>query len=73
MVSRPLGRFAVRTGSYHGPMDTWTWVWSALFGVGLVVVAGWVFLKILEWVLPTVPRHDPNPEEDEDEVYHRFY
>jgi hypothetical protein len=54
-------------------MDTWSWVWGALFGVGLVVVAGLIFVKILEWVLPTVPRRDPNPDEDEDEVYHRFY
>lgn len=54
-------------------MDMWSWVWGALFGVGLVVVAGWIFLRILEWVLPTVPRHDTNPEADENEVYHRFY
>lgn len=54
-------------------MDTWSWVWGALFGVGLVVVAGLIFVKILELVLRTVPRRDANPEEDEDEVYHRFY
>jgi hypothetical protein len=54
-------------------MDPWSWVWGALFGLALVVVTGWMIVKLLEWVLPTMPPHDPRREEDEDEVDHRFY
>ena len=54
-------------------MDAWSWAWGAVVGLGLFVVAGLIFVKILEWVLPTIPRNDPRREEDEDEVDHRFY
>lgn len=54
-------------------MDAWSWAWGAVVGLGLLVVAGLIFVKILEWVLPTMPRNDPRREEDEDEVDHRFY
>jgi hypothetical protein len=54
-------------------MDAWSWVWGAVVGFGLFVLAGLIFVKILEWVLPTIPRNDPCREEDEDEVDHRFY
>ncbi len=54
-------------------MSTTSWVWGVVVGLSLAVVAGWIFIKILEWVLPTIPPNDPRREEDEDEVDHRFY
>lgn len=54
-------------------MSTMSWVWGVASGLALVVLAGWIFLRILEWVLPTIPPNDPLVEENEDEVDHRFY
>jgi hypothetical protein len=54
-------------------MDAWSWVWGAFFGLALFVVAGWIFVKFLDWVLPTTARRHPRREEDEDEIDHRFY
>lgn len=54
-------------------MSMTAWAWGVVVGLALVVLAGWIVVRILEWVLPTIPPNDPVIEENEDEVDHRFY
>jgi hypothetical protein len=38
----------------------------------VIVLGGWIFLKILEWVLSWASPGNPHLD-DEDEIDHRFY